>query len=257
MKLNLIFLFSILFVNFSDLKAQSMKIYKTDGSMETILVSDIDSVVFAKNEKEFIDSIEYVDLDLPSGTLWAAKYQEEVYSYLWGDESKGKMLVAHDAYVLTCLPGRYAFGELSARTSFSESNYSYQYPIIATENYYVGETKYYNISSQYDAITQNWGDDWSMPTLEQVKELANNCSKSTYGSLDYSSGLILTSKKNGKKLVITTDNFWTKTSDYVSCTTPYTSFNWNRYDGVQSLEVTCQYYKGKSLTGVSKISKNE
>ena len=32
-----------------------------------------------------------------------------------------------------------------------------------------------NLTAEYDAATANWGDSWRMPTLEEFKELRNNC----------------------------------------------------------------------------------
>jgi hypothetical protein len=32
-----------------------------------------------------------------------------------------------------------------------------------------------NLAAEYDAATANWGSDWRMPTLDEMKELINEC----------------------------------------------------------------------------------
>ena len=88
---------------------------------------------------------EYVDLGLPSGTLWAtcnvgAGKPEEYGQY-------------------------FAWGMIESK----EPDYHYY------------EEKYYNgglteLLPEDDAATANWGAPWHMPTKEQIEELIDNCS---------------------------------------------------------------------------------
>lgn len=107
---------------------------------------------------------EYVDLSLPSGTLWATCNV--------GDSRYG------------CSGQYYAWGEVENKTSFDW--YSYKYAIL---NHYQGEfvrlTKYCN-KSEYstngyidnlinlqsvDDPATRWGDGWHTPSISQWTEL--------------------------------------------------------------------------------------
>lgn len=106
---------------------------------------------------------EYVDLGLPSGTLWAtcnvgANTPEDYGNY-------------------------YAWGETTTKSTYSWENYGY------CNGSSVSLTKYCNISKLGnngftddliilqpgdDAATVNWGGDWRMPTKEELRELFSN-----------------------------------------------------------------------------------
>ena len=105
---------------------------------------------------------EYVDLGLPSGTLWAT-------CNLGATSPEG-----YGNY--------YAWGETTTKNTYEWSNYEYGH----LENYELCLTKY-NTCSDYgpvdnltmlqandDAATVNWGNGWQMPTKEQWQELYDN-----------------------------------------------------------------------------------
>jgi uncharacterized protein (TIGR02145 family) len=84
----------------------------------------------------------YVDLGLPSGTMWAycnigATNPEDYGNY-------------------------YAWGETSTKTTYNSSTYTY-----------TGNPT--TLPSSADAATANWGSAWRMPTKEEFEELKNNC----------------------------------------------------------------------------------
>lgn len=105
---------------------------------------------------------EYVDLGLPSGTLWAtcnvgASHPEDYGNY-------------------------YAWGETKTKSSYHLFNYRYKKD-------YDGLTKYCNksnrgnngftdnltvLQSSDDAATVNWGSGWKIPDKEQWNELCDN-----------------------------------------------------------------------------------
>lgn len=104
---------------------------------------------------------QFVDLGLPSGTLWAscnigASSPEQVGNY-------------------------YAWGETKTKTSYTKSNYKYQ----GDGDYNV--TKYCTLSSYGivdskreleaadDAAVANWGGSWRMPTKNEFQELFTKC----------------------------------------------------------------------------------
>lgn len=96
---------------------------------------------------------EYVDLGLPSGTLWATcnigATNPEDYGWL------------------------YAWGEIETKSSYTWQTYKY-----GTEN---NLTKYNKIDGKTeledidDVAVQKWGGNWRMPTALQMWELYTNC----------------------------------------------------------------------------------
>ena len=88
-----------------------------------------------------INGKDYVDLLLPSGTLWAtcnvgADSPEEYGDY-------------------------FAWGETAPKSDYSGSTYTF------TDN----PTE---LSADQDAATANWGGDWQMPSRKQIQELLDN-----------------------------------------------------------------------------------
>lgn len=101
---------------------------------------------------------EYVDLGLPSGTLWATC-------------NVGAMYPEHKGYC-------FAWGETEHKSNFEWSNYKWA---IANDESSYSLTKYGKNDQQTtllpedDAATVNWGSDWRMPTKEEIQELIDNC----------------------------------------------------------------------------------
>ena len=135
----------------------------------------------------------YVDLGLPSGTLWAtcnigANNPEEYGDYFaWGETE----------------------GFNSGKTNFSWSTYKW------CNGSYDSLTKY-NTSSEYgsidkmteldledDAAYVNWGPEWRMPSLGQFEELINSSyTTTTWTTQNGVYGRKITSKKNGNSIFL-------------------------------------------------------
>ena len=102
-----------------------------------------------------VTKYEYVDLGLPSGTLWAtcnvgANSPEEYGDY-------------------------FAWGETTTKSSYSESNsttYGLSTSTLQSRGI-IGEDG--NLTASYDVATTKWGGDWRMPTKEEMKELDEDC----------------------------------------------------------------------------------
>lgn len=112
------------------------------------IVSDYNIDPFAGKQ----ENVDYVDLELPSGTLWATQN------------------LINDYY--SSAP--YAWGETIDKTYFAEANYKY----------YDGSNEYtkYNSSDQIkrllnedDVAFFKYGGQWCIPTKEQFEELLANC----------------------------------------------------------------------------------
>jgi hypothetical protein len=108
---------------------------------------------------------EYVDLGLPSGTLWATCNVGAKAPRDYGDY--------------------FAWGETSAKTNYYLGTYKYNY----CNDDGCGLTKYCNdpyrgyndftdnltvLQPEDDAATANWGGGWCMPTVDQWEELKDN-----------------------------------------------------------------------------------
>ena len=107
-------------------------------------------VITPQKDKHHVPAaLEAIDLGLPSGTKWAnmnvgAEYPEDCGDY-------------------------YAWGETEEKYYYASSTYAYY-----------EDGSYIDIGSdiagtEYDVAHVNWGGDWQMPTLDQIKELLDNC----------------------------------------------------------------------------------
>lgn len=123
---------------------------------------------------------EYVDLGLPSGTLWATfnvgatKPEERGDFFAWGettpkeqyDWNTYKHAVAH--FVPECESGTWECeDEYWTPDSLTKYN-SGRYLPGTIDNLSV-------LLPEDDAATANWGTDWRMPTIEEMLELIVNC----------------------------------------------------------------------------------
>ena len=138
----------------------------------------------------------YVDLGLPSGTLWAtcnigATSPEEYGDYFaWGETS----------------------GYNDGKTTFSWSNYTYCNGSSSTLTKYCNRSSYgYNgftdtlkeLELTDDAAYMNWGSDWCMPSMEQFEELINSSyTTTTWTTQNGKYGRKITSKTNGNSIFL-------------------------------------------------------
>ncbi len=99
-----------------------------------------------------INGHEYVDLGLPSGTLWATCNVGATKPEEYGDY--------------------FAWGETEEKSDYSINTYLYW-----SEQYNSGDNIGEDISgTRYDVAHVKWGGPWKMPTRAQIKELKENCS---------------------------------------------------------------------------------
>lgn len=94
-----------------------------------------------------------VDLGLPSGTIWAGWNIGATAPQEYGNH--------------------YAWGEVETKELYAEDLYIY-YDKETDSYMYIGD----EISgTEYDAATihEDWGEEWQMPTKEQMQELIDNC----------------------------------------------------------------------------------
>ena len=127
---------------------------------------------------------EYVDLGLPSGTLWATSNVNP--GFFWE------------------LANYYAWGETTNKTGFSWKNYKWSEAGVYTLMKYNTDSTYGATDNKTvldledDAAHANWGGDWRMPTYEEMKELKEKC---TWTWMDNYKGFIVTGP-NGKNIFL-------------------------------------------------------
>ena len=75
----------------------------------------------------------------------------------------------------------YAFGESETKSKYDIETYKYYNPPVAgytKYNFYsnVGPVDYkYRLDMDDDVVRKTWGDDWRIPTKEEIKELVDSC----------------------------------------------------------------------------------
>ena len=132
------------------------------------------------------DNHEYVDLGLPSGTLWAtcnvgASKPEEFGDYFAWGEIEPKETYGFDNY-------KWGNEKMTKYCAFKENGMVDNKTILDSED---------------DAATANWGSKWCTPSYEQILELMNSENTTQeWTTLNDVNGLLITSKKNGNTIFL-------------------------------------------------------
>ena len=167
------------------------------GVPHVVLLEDTKEVVYKPLKEEPSDPFnghEYVDLGLPSGTLWATKAvgaeSEEDYGlyFAWGST---------EGYTSEEAANDFIFG-----TSGNEVGSGVPYMADAnTPTKYNHEDGKTVLDLEDDAAHVHMGGDWHMPTKEQLEELTAN-TISTWTTMNGVNGRLFTSKTNGNTLFV-------------------------------------------------------
>ena len=121
------------------------------------------------NESNIFNGHAYVDLGLPSGTLWAecnvgaSKPEDRGDYFAWGETQAKK-------------PGESYYWE-SYKYATDKRDELTQYCGRPDHGYESHTDKLTILLPEDDAATANWGNGWCMPTAEQWEELMNNTTK--------------------------------------------------------------------------------
>ena len=131
---------------------------------------------------------EWVDLGLPSGTLWAtcnigANAPEEYGDYFAWGETAPKEVYTWSTY-------KWCNGSETTLTKYCSSSYGYN-------GFADGKME---LDPEDDAAYVNWGSSWRMPTKEQLQELIDNCT-GTWTQLNGVNGRLVTGP-NGNSLFL-------------------------------------------------------
>ena len=148
---------------------------------------------FEVNTHGVTNGYEWIDLGLPSGTLWAtrnvgAEKPEDYGDYFaWGETT----------------------GFESGKTNFHWRTYKYCNGSYTTMTKYCTNSSYGTVDNKTelepvdDAATANWGADWQMPSLAQQQELINSdYTTTTWTTQNGVKGRMITSKSNGNSIFL-------------------------------------------------------
>lgn len=145
------------------------------SDINVIYDSEATTVIYTKVELETSQHAtkEFVDLGLPSGTLWATcnvgadSPQDIGLFFAWGD-TEGHGADPTDGYRFSW--ENYKWCEVSG-----DDTYFTKYVSDSSrgkDGFTDGKTE---LDPEDDAAYVNWGNNWRMPTYEQVKELKDKC----------------------------------------------------------------------------------
>ena len=169
----------------------SVYVYQKDGETLEIPVSNLDSISFTKPTTGIENGYTWIDLGL--SVRWATMNVGATNPEDYGDY--------------------YAWGEIATKITYDWTNYKY------ANGDYSALTKYCDdansgkdgftdelttLTAADDAATQNWGGNWRMPTINEWKELIDNCDwkwTNDYNNTGVA-GDIVTSKTNGNTIFL-------------------------------------------------------
>ena len=188
-----------------------------------------------KDKKNTIkDTREYVDLGLPSKTLWAtcnigaSKPEECGLYFAWG-ETEGYKQDSDDIH---------QWEKKSYKWYDCNSKYPELMKYRCSWSAIIDNKE--ELDPEDDAATVNWGRKWQMPSSEQIKELCD----STYTTAEWTTlngvnGRKITSKKNDNWIFLPAAN--------IIITAGSSGIYWSRtlYMGMDDDAVTLEFYKDK------------
>lgn len=206
-------------------------------------------------DEHSIDGREYVDLGLPSGTLWAtcnvgANRPEEYGDYFAWGETKVK---------------RYSKWYKWSNSPFDISGSLTKY---CNDRIYGNEDGLTELELEDDAAyISNRGTDWRTPSIAQFEELINsNYTTTTWMTLNGVCGCKITSKTNGKSIFLPAAGYRCNKDFYTGSLGRYWSRtlksddpNWARYLYIDSASIgTSNFYRyyGQSVRPVCTIENN-
>ena len=206
--------------------AQKMVVNLSDGKTVEFDVSRVNNVEFVETD--------FVDLGLPSGTLWATRNVGASAPSQYGDY--------------------FAWGETQTKNTYSWETYQLSGGSSSTVTKYCSADGLTYLQPEDDAATANWGAEWQMPSKEQCEELFySNNTTTEWTQVNGVDGMKVTSLVNGKSIFLPavgsrkdTDlndvglvgNYWT---------TSRSSSDFNAYELYVSSSLTKMYVASRSL----------
>ena len=156
-------------------EVRTMVVKNNDGTVINVPTSTVEDVTFTVIDHE------YVDLGLPSGTLWAtcnvgANSPEEYGDYFAWGETETKEVYTWETH-------KWCEGTISTLTKYNSDS---DIGIVDNKR---------ELDPEDDAATVNWGTAWRIPSREQCLELISKCDW-TYTTMNGVNGFLVSSKSN-------------------------------------------------------------
>lgn len=153
------------------------------------------SGIYAECQVMVVNTHEFVDLGLPSGTLWATcnvgADNPEDYGYY------------------------FAWGETQPKETYKLNNYMYYNVSTDLMTKYCTDSSLGEVDNKTelesidDAATANWGHNWKMPTDEQLEELVNeNFTTIEWTVLNGVNGILITSQSNNNTIFLPAGGYY-------------------------------------------------
>lgn len=143
------------------------------------ILLDAKNVLTIKQRSADANGYAYVDLGLPSGTLWAEcnvcstdPYSNQGKLFQWGDPTPYDVPQCDEYNIV--LDGEKDFAYNDYKWCTSDPVYGYQY------TKYSSKDKKLIMDLEDDPAHVNMGGDWRMPMMEDVMELLNNTTQELY-----------------------------------------------------------------------------
>ena len=162
-----------------------------DGTTD---VSDINIVINIILGKDVEEEHEYVDLGLPSGTLWATcnvgaeKPEDYGLYFAWGDTIG---YAKDESHGFTWADYKWCNGSYDRMTKYCTSS---SYGKVDNKT---------ALDPEDDAATANWGTGWRMPTEQELIDLYNsNYTTTEWVTVNGVKGRKITSKSNGNSIFL-------------------------------------------------------
>ena len=207
--------------------AQKVVLHKTNGQTIECDVSELDSITLEKGH-------EWVDLGLPSGTLWAtcnigANSPEEYGDYFAWGETETKENYDWSTYKY-CNGSQYTLTKYCSQSDFGYNSFTDNITELLPED---------------DAATENWGNEWQMPSFAQFEELiSSNYTTTTWTYTPHGYGRKITSRSNGKSIFLPAAGYNIESNLSYAGTDGY---YWSRsqWKLTTSLSYNLNFYSGK------------
>ena len=177
---------------------------------------------------------EYVDLGLPSGTLWATTNVGASTPEAYGDY--------------------FAWGETETKNMYNWSTYKWckgnmntmtKYCFNSSDGFNGFTDDKTELDPEDDAAYMNWGTSWRMPTIEQQQELVNSCTW-TWTTQNGVDGRLVTGPNGSTLFLPAAGTYWSGSLSGAG--------NWGRYlsrtlDKDYSFHACYMYFTSSYLQG--------
>ena len=214
-----------------DFEGKNYKFFKITRGASTAYWTKI-IITYTVGGGDAGDIEEYVDLGLPTGTLWATKNigascPEEYGHY-------------------------FAWGETTPKNVYDWETYKWSGNVWNTMTKYCTSSNYGTVDNKTeldpedDAATANWGQQWCMPTKDQQDELLAQCTWE-WTTRNGMKGYLVTSKKNSNWLFLPAAGYHDGAELYSTdkiC--DYWSSTLNTEESNQAYDIWCYWYSESS-----------